>query len=97
MREIPHDVLPDGEALLKARHDALEEAAKLAESYEPRCESCPRGVADAIRRLKVHKEEVYVTSEKWGPNLIVLCAICGQNRDTCGHSPFPLLPTSRTS
>ena len=26
-----------------------EECAKVAEAYEPRCEVCPRGVADAIR------------------------------------------------
>ena len=26
-----------------------EACAKLAESYEPRCETCPRGVANAIR------------------------------------------------
>jgi hypothetical protein len=30
----------------------LEEAAKVAEHYEPRCDVCPRGVADAIRALK---------------------------------------------
>ena len=26
-----------------------EECAKVAEAYEPRCEVCPRGVAEAIR------------------------------------------------
>jgi hypothetical protein len=30
---------------------ALEEAAKVAESYEPRCDTCPRGVAAAIRAM----------------------------------------------
>lgn len=34
-----------------ARERALEEAARVAESYEPQCESCPRGVASAIRAL----------------------------------------------
>ena len=31
--------------------EALEEAAKVAESYEPRCDVCPSGVAAAIRAL----------------------------------------------
>lgn len=30
---------------------AMEEAAQVAESYEPRCDTCPRGVAAAIRAL----------------------------------------------
>lgn len=30
----------------------VEMCAKVAEAYEPRCESCPRGVAAAIRALK---------------------------------------------
>jgi hypothetical protein len=30
---------------------ALEEAAKVTESYEPRCDTCPRGVAAAIRAM----------------------------------------------
>lgn len=34
------------------RAKALEEAAMVAEAYEPECESCPRGVASAIRALK---------------------------------------------
>ena len=29
----------------------LEEAAKVADAYEPRCDVCPRGVAAAIRAL----------------------------------------------
>ena len=33
------------------RAEALEEAAKVAESYEPRCDVCPSGVAAAIRAL----------------------------------------------
>lgn len=37
--------------LAHARLATLEEAAKVAESYEPECESCPRGVATAIRAL----------------------------------------------
>ena len=31
--------------------ETLEMAARTAESYEPRCESCPRGVASAIRTM----------------------------------------------
>lgn len=31
---------------------AIEEAAGVAECYEPHCEACPRGVANAIRALK---------------------------------------------
>jgi len=34
-----------------ARREALEEAANVAEAYEPECEACPRGVASAIRHL----------------------------------------------
>ena len=30
---------------------ALEEAAKVCDAYEPRCDVCPRGVAAAIRAL----------------------------------------------
>jgi hypothetical protein len=30
---------------------ALEEAARVAESYEPRCDTCPRGAAAAIRAM----------------------------------------------
>lgn len=29
----------------------MEEAAKVADAYEPRCDVCPRGVAAAIRAL----------------------------------------------
>jgi adenine-specific DNA glycosylase len=35
----------------------LEEAAKVAESYEPRCDVCPSGVAAAIRAM-IPKEGV---------------------------------------
>jgi len=35
----------------EARAIALEEAARVAESYEPRCDTCPRGVAAAIRAM----------------------------------------------
>ena len=31
------------------RKDENEACAKVAESYEPRCDSCPSGVANAIR------------------------------------------------
>lgn len=31
------------------RRDENEACAKVAESYEPRCDSCPSGVANAIR------------------------------------------------
>lgn len=34
-----------------ARANALEEAAKVADAYDPRCDVCPRGVAAAIRAL----------------------------------------------
>jgi hypothetical protein len=38
------------EAAIKAAVLAEREAcAKVAESYEPRCDSCPSGVANAIR------------------------------------------------
>lgn len=38
------------EAAVKAAVEAEREAcAKVAESYEPRCDSCPSGVANAIR------------------------------------------------
>lgn len=33
----------------------LEEAAKVADAYEPRCDVCPRGAAAAIRALKEEK------------------------------------------
>ncbi len=29
--------------------EAVRECAKIAESYEPRCDSCPSGVVNAIR------------------------------------------------
>jgi adenine-specific DNA glycosylase len=34
------------------RAEVLEEAAKVADSYEPRCDICPSGVTAAIRALK---------------------------------------------
>lgn len=34
------------------RENERERCAKVAEAYEPRCESCPRGVAAAIRAVK---------------------------------------------
>ncbi len=34
------------------RTEVLEEAAKVADSYEPRCDICPSGVTAAIRALK---------------------------------------------
>ena len=34
------------------RAETLEEAARVAESYEPRCDACPSGVAAAIRAMK---------------------------------------------
>jgi hypothetical protein len=34
------------------RAEVLEEAAKVGDSYEPRCDTCPRGVGTAIRALK---------------------------------------------
>jgi hypothetical protein len=36
----------------EARNAALDEAAKVADAYEPRCDTCPRGVAAAILALK---------------------------------------------
>ena len=41
----------------RARAQAIEEAAKVSESYEPECESCPRGVANAIRNLNQPTKE----------------------------------------
>jgi phage host-nuclease inhibitor protein Gam len=38
--------------LERVRVETLEEAAVVADSYEPRCDTCPRGVAAAIRALK---------------------------------------------
>ena len=37
------------EAYEAGRKDENEACAKVAESYEPRCDSCPSGVANAIR------------------------------------------------
>lgn len=39
------------EAIKETRSLERERCAQLAESYEPHCESCPRGVAAAIRAL----------------------------------------------
>lgn len=39
----------------RIRSEERERCAKVAESYEPRCESCPRGVAAAIRALGSEK------------------------------------------
>ncbi len=39
------------------RDEALEEAAKVADSYEPRCDICPSGVTAAIRALKEKNDE----------------------------------------
>lgn len=50
--ESMHAPRPWVRAVQKARARALEEAAKVAESYEPECESCPRGVVNAILALK---------------------------------------------
>ena len=30
----------------------IDRAAEVAESYEPKCDTCPRGVSNAIRNLK---------------------------------------------
>lgn len=38
-----------GKAFSFAWDAATEMCAKVAESYEPRCDSCPSGVANAIR------------------------------------------------
>jgi phage host-nuclease inhibitor protein Gam len=38
--------------LERVRVETLGEAAEVADSYEPRCDTCPRGVAAAIRALK---------------------------------------------
>jgi hypothetical protein len=43
------ELLAHVRSLAQERAWTLEEAAKVAEAYEPRCESCPRGVAAAIR------------------------------------------------
>ena len=31
---------------------AIDRAAEVAECYEPKCDTCPRGVSNAIRNLK---------------------------------------------
>ena len=36
------------------RKDENEACAKIAEAYEPRCDSCPSGVANAIRARALH-------------------------------------------
>lgn len=36
----------------KAVEDEREACAKVAESYEPRCDTCPSGIANAIRARK---------------------------------------------
>ena len=38
--------------LKRVRAETLGEAAEVADCYEPRCDTCPRGVAAAIRALK---------------------------------------------
>ncbi len=40
------------QSVADVRAQALEEAAKVAETYEPHCDSCPRGVVSAILNLK---------------------------------------------
>lgn len=45
------EACPAGISFSRGRRAGLEEAAEVAESYEPHCESCPRGVAAAIRAL----------------------------------------------
>jgi len=47
----PYDVLPSAFGVEAAIAIVLEEAARVAESYEPRCDTCPRGVAAAIRAM----------------------------------------------
>jgi hypothetical protein len=50
-----HESIKDGEDFIRYRFAALVAAAEreacalVAESYEPTCESCPSGVANAIR------------------------------------------------
>lgn len=39
----------------QAMADMKERCAKVAESYEPECESCPRGVTAAIRALPLEE------------------------------------------
>ena len=35
-----------------AHNIGIDRAAKVARSYEPKCDTCPRGVSNAIRNLK---------------------------------------------
>ena len=35
---------------------AVDECAKVANSYEPRCDTCPSGVANATRNLKAQTQ-----------------------------------------
>jgi len=40
------------QAALPIRNKALEDAAVIADIYEPRCDACPSGAGAAIRALK---------------------------------------------
>ena len=42
----------------QAQEDEREACAKVAESYEPTCDSCPRGVAIAIRSRSIDGAKV---------------------------------------
>lgn len=51
----------------RIRNEALEEAAKVAEAYEPECESCPRGATAAIRfRQTIEPIETPIEKPKGG-------------------------------
>lgn len=46
------DELAQAIAIVEARdREVIEACADVAEAYEPHCESCPRGVAHAVRAV----------------------------------------------
>lgn len=70
------------------RRALVERCAKVAESYEPRCNYCPRGVADAIRHLADKPEPQPV------PDSESVCAGCGaawgmRHSETCKNAAHP--------
>ena len=46
--------IPEADAAIRV---VIEAAADISESYEPRCDTCPRGVASAIRALLPEEQQ----------------------------------------
>lgn len=44
------------DAYAQGRRAGLEEAAQVADAYEPQCDTCPRGVVNAIRALATEEK-----------------------------------------